>query len=111
MCIYQTGYLFHINIEKMEKSVNQLAVKTSKTRRAVFGQTPQNINVPPGTTFSLACVFFGIQVARILLRPGDFVTVTCQGRSVVVFNSFLAFNRGTINLRRGEFVTFFGSFS
>ncbi|PTX64511.1 hypothetical protein C8P63_1024 [Melghirimyces profundicolus] len=87
-----------------------MAVKTRETRKAVIGSTSRNINVRPGRRFSLACVFFGIQVARIRLRPGDFVRVTCLGRSVTVFNSFLRFNRGTINLRRGEFVTFFGSF-
>ncbi|MDR6225434.1 hypothetical protein JOE21_001432 [Desmospora profundinema] len=87
-----------------------MAVKTRQISSGIIGQTPGTINVRPGTAFNLACVFFGLQVARIRLRPGDFITVTCLGRRVVVFNSFFAFNRGTINLRRGEFVTFFGSF-
>ncbi|MFC4075630.1 hypothetical protein [Salinithrix halophila] len=87
-----------------------MAVKTRKIRKSNFGSAPRAINVPPGDSFSLACDFFKIQVAKIRLRPGDFVKVTCQGRSVVVFNSFFRFNRGTINLRRGEFINFFGSF-
>lgn len=70
----------------------------------------KTFNVRPGQTFNLSCDFFGIRVASILLRPGDFIKVRCRGRTAIVFNSFFRFNRGVINLRPGEFVSFFGGF-
>ncbi len=70
----------------------------------------KKFNIRPGRFLNLACHFFRVRVATIVLRPGDFVKVTCKGRTVIVFNSFRAFNRGTIHLRRGEFVTFIGAF-
>ena len=56
----------------------------------------KKFNIRPGRFLNLACHFFRVRVATIVLRPGDFVKVTCKGRTVIVFNSFRAFNRGTI---------------
>ncbi|MFD1426284.1 hypothetical protein JOD24_002136 [Kroppenstedtia sanguinis] len=66
--------------------------------------------VRPLEVVRLACHFSRVRVAKMALRPGDFVRVTCKRRTAIVFNSFRAFNRGTIHLRRGEFVTFIGDF-
>ncbi|SDC11720.1 hypothetical protein SAMN04488112_103110 [Melghirimyces thermohalophilus] len=78
-------------------------------KKAQLVRKSQAFPVPRGRTFNLSCDNFNTQVARIRLRRGDFIRVTCRGRTALVFNSFFGFNRGRVNLRQGEWINFFGT--